>query len=261
MRVLTLNVNGIRSALKKGLAQWLETLNADLILLQEIRASSDSWNELSLLPAYDRIFNYAVQPGYSGVGILSRYPLQEVLLAHPCLSLHNEGRFIQARIGRMQIINLYCPSGSSSPERQLVKLQYLKELNEFGKTLSEHVLIAGDMNIAHTIDDIKNWKQNFYAPGCTPEERTWFTDFLKTYQLVDTFRVLHPEAKDVYTWWSNRGQAFAKNVGWRIDYQLTSQALAPLIKKAWVERDPKLSDHAGYLIDIDYQPDLPALTC
>ena len=131
MRVITLNVNGIRSALKKGLAEWLETFNADLILLQEMRASSNLWDESSLLPAYDRIFNYAVQPGYAGVGILSRYPLKDILLTHPALSLQNEGRFIQATIGNMSIVNLYCPSGSSSPERQLIKLQYLIELNAF----------------------------------------------------------------------------------------------------------------------------------
>ena len=251
MRVVTLNVNGIRSALKKGLAAWLECLNPDVVLLQELRASSCNWLESSLLPQYDRAFNYAIQPGYAGVGVLSRYPLNAVIFEHPTLSLKDEGRFIQATVGQLTLINLYCPSGSSSEARQLVKIQYLKELNAYAKTLSDAILIGGDFNIAHTIHDIKNWKSNFYAPGCTAEEREWFTLFLKNNALVDTFRALHPHAADAYTWWSNRGQAYANNVGWRIDYQLLSQSLADRLQKTWIERSPRFSDHAPYCIEFN----------
>jgi exodeoxyribonuclease-3 len=251
MRVLTLNVNGIRSALKKGLAYWLLELNPDLVLLQELRGSPQVWDEKTLLPSFYRIFNYASQAGYSGVGILSRYPLTELITTHPSLSLQDEGRFIQATIGALTVVNLYCPSGSSSEERQLIKLRYLKELNNYATSLKHPVLIGGDINIAHTIADIKNWKANFYAPGCTPEEREWFTQFLKEYNLIDTFRYLYPETTDVYTWWSNRGQAYSKNVGWRIDYQLMSRTLTPALKKASVIKDIRFSDHAPYIIELD----------
>ena len=161
MRVVTLNLNGIRSALKKGLAEWLTLIQPDLLFLQEIRASNSDWEHAKILPNYTRIINPALKPGYSGVALFSRYPLNNIKLEHHELSLTDEGRFIEAQIGPLTIINLYCPSGSSGPERQLIKLRYLKELSSYVRSLKKPILIAGDFNIAHTIHDLKNWKQNF----------------------------------------------------------------------------------------------------
>ncbi len=251
MRVITLNVNGVRSALNKGLAEAISNLNPDIILFQEVRAHSHQWEHSSIFQDYQVLLSPAEKAGYSGVAVLSKINLKNIITSSSILDLNDEGRLIVASIHEnLKIINWYWPSGSSSEERHQIKIKYLDQIFLFLKTIECPFILGGDLNIAHTSKDIKNAKQNEKNSGFTIEERTWFSMLLKELNLIDTFRYLHPD-ENTYTWWSQRGKAYLNNVGWRIDYQLISEQLKPYLIKAEALREPKLSDHGIYLVDYD----------
>ena len=229
MRIITCNLNGIRSAARKGFFGWLEQQNADIVCVQELKAQ-----EKDVIPTYQEAgaltgtFHYAEKPGYSGVGIYARRQPDRVRIGWGWADADREGRYLRADFGRLAVISLYLPSGSSSEERQRVKYQFMDQLLPELKALRasrRHVVVCGDWNIAHTKKDIKNWRSNQQNSGFLPEERAWLTQVFDEIGLVDAFRRVNPDA-EAYTWWSFRGQAWAKNVGWRIDYQVVTPGLA-----------------------------------
>ncbi|MCP5267449.1 MAG: exodeoxyribonuclease III [Zoogloeaceae bacterium] len=259
LRIITLNLNGIRSAWNKGLLPWLEQQQPDIVCLQEIKAQLSDLNaEMQAPDGMHACYHCAEKKGYSGVGLWSRQRPDRVIegTGHP--EFDAEGRFIRADFGQLSVISLYLPSGSSSPERQDAKFRFmalfLPMMAEMAKE-GRDVVVCGDWNIAHTAADLKNWKSNQKNSGFLPEERDWMTRVLSEAGWVDTYRHLHPEATDTcYTWWSNRGQAWAKNVGWRLDYQLATPALAARARTASVWKESRFSDHAPLIIDYEYAP-------
>lgn len=255
MRIITLNLNGIRSAVRKGFFAWMRRQNADVICLQEIKAQPCDLDEDMLAPfGYQAFYHCAEKKGYSGVAIYTRHAPRASVVGLGWVDMDAEGRYLQLDFDRLSVISLYLPSGSSSPERQAVKFDFLErflphliELERCGR----EVLICGDWNIAHTERDLKNWRGNQKNSGFLPEERAWLTRVFNEVGLVDVFRVINQEC-DQYTWWSNRGQAWAKNVGWRIDYQIATRALAERAERCSIYKTERFSDHAPLIIDYDY---------
>lgn len=257
LRVITLNLNGIRSAATKGFLDWLNSQNADVVCLQEIKAqAADLPDTLRHPQGWHTSFHYAEKRGYSGVGILSRHAPNAFTQGLGITEFDAEGRYLQAdfeQFGqKLSIISLYLPSGSSSEERQAAKFRFMAQFAPHMQRLREsgrEVIICGDWNIAHQAIDLKNWKSNQKNSGFLPEERAWMGERLAN-GWVDVYRHLYPEATDTcYTWWSNRGQAWAKNVGWRLDYQLATASIAATAQQASVYKDQRFSDHAPLSID------------
>lgn len=254
MRVISINLNGIRSAYNKGLAEWLSKQGADVVCLQELKAQASDMTAEMLAPAgYYGYFHYAEKKGYSGVGIYSKKKPDAVVVGLGIAEFDAEGRYIEAQYGNLSIVSLYLPSGSSGEERQTVKFKFmaafmphLRELRASGR----EVLICGDWNIAHTEKDLKNWRGNKKNSGFLPEERAWFTELLGDEGFVDVFRKLHPEL-EAYTWWSNRGQAWAKDVGWRIDYQIATPEIAQKALTTSIYKEQRFSDHAPLIVDYE----------
>lgn len=252
MRIITANVNGIRSAAKKGFFGWLAKQKADVICLQEVRASEDLLEEAHLrLPDYHCYFKSAQKSGYSGVGILSKQKPQKVVRELGFPLADDEGRYIHVELDNLIIASLYMPSGTSGEGRQALKYQFM---DQFLEILNSHVkskksyIICGDWNIAHKNIDIKNWKGNQKNSGFLPEERAWLDTLFEKKGFIDAFREVNHQAEQ-YTWWSHRGQAWAKNVGWRIDYQVLSPNLKNTVKHASIYKDERFSDHAPLIID------------
>lgn len=258
MRIITLNLNGIRSAAKKGMFEWLKTTNADIVCLQELKAQADNLTEEMQAPAgYQGHFHYAQKKGYSGVGIYSKQTPDDVIVGLGEQDIDDEGRYLECRFGNLSVVSLYLPSGSSGDERQNFKYSVMDRFMphlEALKSSGRDVVVCGDWNIAHKEQDLKNYKGNRKNSGFLPEEREWMTDLFDRVGWVDVYRQLYPETTDAcYTWWSNRGQAYAKNVGWRIDYQIATPTLAATATEASVYKEEKFSDHAPLIID--YQLD------
>ncbi len=257
LRIVSANLNGIRSAHTKGFFSWLNQAEADVVCVQELKAQAADLSEALRNPAaYSGYFHYAEKKGYSGVGIYSRTPPDRIVegIGHP--DFDAEGRFLRADFGNLSVISLYVPSGSSSPERQIAKYAFLDAFFPVLTALineGRDIVICGDWNIAHHEIDLKNWKGNLKNSGFLPEERAWLSRIFDELGWVDVYRRLYPEAGDTaYTWWSNRGQAYAKNVGWRIDYQIATQGIAGKAKATSVFRDIKFSDHAPLTVDYDH---------
>lgn len=256
MRIISANLNGIRSASSKGFFAWLAKQGADVVCLQELKAQAADMKPEMLEPeGYHGCFHYAEKKGYSGVGIYSKHQPDKVIEGLGIADIDAEGRYLQADFGNLSVISLYLPSGSSSEERQQVKFYFLERflphLREL-KTSGREIILCGDWNIAHQEIDLKNWKGNLKNSGFLPEERAWLTHVFDEVGWVDVYRRLHPEATgEAYTWWSNRGQAWAKNVGWRIDYQIATPGVAEKATQASVYKDERFSDHAPLLIDYD----------
>ena len=256
MRVITLNLNGIRAAWKKGVSSWLLAQDADVICLQETRAQRDDMSPEMLSPAmvYAR-YVCAERRGYSGVAMWTKQAPERWVESSGMTEFDDEGRCLRAdlQIGdtQLSIVSLYFPSGSSE-ERQEAKWRFLAgvlPMLEALRTSGREILLCGDWNIAHQNIDLTNWKTNQKHSGFLPEERQWLTDFLAR-GWVDVYRNLYPKAgSEAYTWWSNRGQAYAKNVGWRIDYQIATPGLAAHAQKASVYKARRFSDHAPLLVD------------
>lgn len=253
-RIITLNVNGIRSATKKGVFKWLENQNADVICLQETKAQLKILHDISFKPAeYRCFFSDAHKPGYSGVALYSKSEPDHVLTEFGWTFGEKEGRFLEARFGDISVISLYMPSGTSGEIRQAVKYEFLQHFLEYLKKIKKdgrQYIICGDWNIAHRTIDLKNWRANQKYTGFLPDERAWLTRVLDEHGWVDAFRVFNQNAEQ-YTWWSRRGQARAKNVGWRIDYQIVSPALKDKIINAQIYVGETFSDHAPLIIDYD----------
>jgi exodeoxyribonuclease III len=255
LRVVTLNLNGIRSAAKKGFFAWLEQQNADVVCLQEIKAQAQDLDDTMRAPAgYHGHFHFAEKKGYSGVAIYTRDQAKSVLEGIGDPQFDAEGRYLEADFGTHTVISLYLPSGSSSEERQQAKFRFMElfrpRLLELANSGRE-IVLCGDWNIAHKAIDLKNWRSNQKNSGFLPEEREWLTHVLDEIGWVDVFRRINAEP-DQYTWWSNRGQAWAKNVGWRIDYHLATPGIAATAKTARIYKDQRFSDHAPLTIDYDF---------
>ena len=254
MKIITLNLNGIRAASRKGFFEWLQKEQPDYICLQELKAHEIDLTDTMMNPkGYFGYFSFAQKKGYSGVGIYSKTKPEKVIRASGIKLLDDEGRFIQVSTKTLDLISLYLPSGSSGDERQQYKIKVMEHFYKFlsAKIKTEKgVLICGDFNIAHNEIDLKNYKGNRKNSGFLPEEREWMTNILSNLGWVDVYRSLYPERGDEgYTWWSNRGQAWAKNVGWRIDYHLAN--LNFYEKATWgnVFKAERFSDHAPLIID------------
>lgn len=254
MKIITLNLNGIRSASRKGFLEWLPKQCADVICVQELKAQAADMTEDLLAPAgYHGHFHYAEKKGYSGVGIYSREKPAKVAAGFGVAEFDAEGRFLRTDFGKLSVISLYLPSGSSGDHRQASKFRFLDAFFPLMKRLRKagrEVVLCGDWNIAHREIDLKNWKGNLKNSGFLPEERAWMTRVFDELGWVDVYRRLHPEATgEAYTWWSNRGQAWAKNVGWRIDYQIATPGIAAQAKRAAVYKTERFSDHAPLIIE------------
>ena len=256
----SLNLNGIRSAATKGLEPWLQKLAPDCICVQEVKAQHeqivDKFEELAGMRGY---FQFAQKKGYSGVGIYTRHEPSEVVVGYGSTEFDAEGRYIELRFDtparKLSLVSAYFPSGSSGPERQEAKYRFLAEILPSLRALVEggrEFILCGDLNIAHQNADLKNWRSNQKNSGFLPEERAWLTSTLADLGLVDVYRRLQPDTTDAcYTWWSNRGQAWAKNVGWRLDYHLATPAIAALARTESIYKDERFSDHAPITIGYD----------
>jgi exodeoxyribonuclease-3 len=251
-RVITVNVNGIRSAAKKGFYTWMQAQDADVICVQELKAQEIDLNEALFNPAgYYRYLNCAAKKGYSGVGIYTKQEPTKIITQLGWPEADTEGRYLEADFGDLCIVSLYLPSGTSGEVRQTIKFDFLKRFAEHLKNgLQKHqkYIICGDWNIAHREIDLKNWRGNKKNSGFLPEERAWMDALFGELQFIDAFRQVNQEA-DQYTWWSNRGQAWAKNVGWRIDYQVLSSNLKDTVKSVSIYKEERFSDHAPLMID------------
>jgi len=254
MRVISINVNGIRAAHRKNFFIWLQKQDADIVCVQETKAQVEQLTEEIIKPkGYYSYFNDALKKGYSGVAIYSRIKPDKIIDKIGWREADDEGRYLQANFGKLSIVSLYLPSGSSSEERQIIKFDFLDRFISILKKMrrqKREYIICGDWNIAHKKIDIKNWKGNQKNSGFLPEERSWMDNLFNKLGMVDSFRVVNQEAEQ-YTWWSNRGQAWAKNVGWRIDYQIVTPGLKDKIRTASIYKDERFSDHAPLIIDYD----------
>ncbi len=257
----SLNLNGIRSATSKGLEAWVARSRPDCICVQEVKAQAPDvagrFEELAGLKGH---FHFAEKKGYSGVAIYSRHEPSDVMVGWDGGEFDAEGRYVELRFDtpqrKLSIISSYFPSGSSGDERQQAKFRFLAGIDPHLVALKQQrdFILCGDINIAHHEKDLKNWKGNLKNSGFLPEERAWMTRLLSEVGLVDVYRHLQPETTDAcYTWWSNRGQAYAKNVGWRIDYHLATPAMAALARTERIYKDEKFSDHAPLTVGYDFR--------
>lgn len=248
----TLNLNGIRSAARKGLAEWLAQSAPDCMCVQELKAqSADLDGALQVMAGLRGHFHFAQQKGYSGVGVYSRREPSDVIVGFDGGEFDAQGRCIELRFDRpgrtFSVVSAYFPSGSSGPQRQEAKYRFLDAFLPHLAALAatRTVVLCADVNIAHQQIDLKNWRSNQGNSGFLPEEREWMTGLLGQGQWVDVYRHLHPQTQaECYTWWSNRGRAWDNNVGWRLDYHLASPALAASARWATVYKDRRFSDHA-----------------
>jgi exodeoxyribonuclease-3 len=259
-KLTSLNLNGIRSATNKGLEAWLSKSQPDCICVQEVKAQHDDVHgKFHALAGLQGHFHYAQKKGYSGVAVYTRHEPSDVVIGYQSPEFDAEGRYVELRFDtpqrKMSILSVYFPSGSSGEERQQAKFRFLAEFYpHLQKLRSEReFVLCGDVNIAHQQIDLKNWRSNQKNSGFLPEERAWMTKLLTEGGLVDVYRTLEPTATDTcYTWWSNRGQAYANNVGWRLDYHLATPALAALARTASIFKQERFSDHAPITIDYSW---------
>jgi len=255
VRIITLNANGIRAAARKGFFAWLPAQHADVVCLQETRAWQQQLGAEPYYPAgLHCYYRDAERKGYSGVAIYARKPPAAVIDSQGLPELDTEGRYLEVRFDQLSVVSLYLPSGSSGPQRQAVKFAVLERLLPYFEALrndGREYVFCGDWNIAHQPIDLKNWQANQKNSGFLPEERAWLDELFGRLGYVDAFRVVNP-APEQYTWWSNRGQAWAKNVGWRLDYQVITPGLAPTVQAAAIYKDQRFSDHAPLIMDYDY---------
>ncbi len=285
MRIITANLNGIRSASNKGFFDWLQHQGADIVCVQELKAQEPDMTPEMLAPhGFHGYFHYAEKKGYSGVAIYCKRKPDNVIVGLGMSEFDAEGRYLEAQFGNLSVVSLYLPSGSSGEERQAVKFKFmeafmphLRQLMENSKSpvvgeprllpqtagsasnvsqphlvapmqSGREVIVCGDWNIAHTEKDLKNWRGNRKNSGFLPEERAWLTQLFGEVGFVDVFRKLHPEL-EAYTWWSNRGRAWEKDVGWRIDYQIATPGIAEKAVATGIYKEQRFSDHAPLMVD------------
>ena len=255
-KLTSLNLNGIRSAASKGVEAWLAKAAPDCICVQEVKAQADDvhgrFDELAGLKGH---FHFAQKKGYSGVAAYSRQAPSDVVMGFGSTEFDAEGRYVELRFDtparKFSVISAYFPSGSSGEERQQAKFRFLAEFEPHLVRLKSQreFILCGDVNIAHKEQDLKNWRSNRKNSGFLPEERAWMTKLLDEHRLVDVYRQLRPDTTDEsYTWWSNRGQAWLNNVGWRLDYHLATPVSPQAAREAAIYKDSRFSDHAPLTI-------------
>ena len=260
-KLTSLNLNGIRSAASKGVEAWIAKTSPDCICLQEVKAQSADvegrFEEMAGLRGY---FHFAQKKGYSGVAVYSKHAPTDVIVGYGSNEFDAEGRYVELRFDtpsrKLSIISCYFPSGSSGEERQQAKFRFLDEFDPHLVQLKREreFILCGDVNIAHKEQDLKNWRSNRKNSGFLPEERAWMTKLLDETGLVDVYRRLQPDATETaYTWWSNRGQAYLNNVGWRLDYQLATPTLGQLARKENIYKAERFSDHAPITVEYDFK--------
>jgi exodeoxyribonuclease-3 len=254
MRAITVNVCGIRSAAAKGLFRWLARQRADVICLQETRCQEAQRDGHDIeIAGYHSFFYDAERKGYAGVALYTREKPDKVIRGFGVPEFDTQGRYLEARFDGLSVVSLYLPSGSAGPERQASKFRFLDAFLPHLKGLRRRkhpYILCGDWNIAHKAIDLKNWKANQKNSGFLPEERAWLDEVFGPAGYVDAFRVVNQEPEQ-YTWWSSRGQARAKNVGWRIDYQVISAPLKDKVRSASIYKDQRFSDHAPLILDYE----------
>ena len=254
-RIVTFNANGIRSAAKKGFWEWFDRQDADVLCIQELKAQEVDLDEKALhADGYHVFLHCAQKRGYSGCALYSKVKPQTVRIGFGNEEFDAEGRYVEAEFDDFVVVSVYFPSGSSSEERQVAKFRFLEVFLPHLKGLQakgKEVVFCGDVNIAHKEIDLKNWKGNLKNSGFLPEERQWMTDLFDKHGWVDVFRCLDSRPEQ-YTWWSQRGQARAKNVGWRIDYQIATPKLAASSVATSIYNGEKFSDHAPLIVDYEW---------
>ena len=254
MKVISYNVNGIRAALSKDFRTWLEAENPDVLCLQETKAQPDQIDTMLFAEmGYTSYLHSAQKKGYSGVAIITKKSPDNVVIGMNDPRYDAEGRVIRADFGDVSVICVYIPSGSSGDVRQAFKMDFLEAflpyVEEVRKT-RPNLIVCGDYNICHKPIDINHPERQKGVSGFLPEERAWLTDLFGRVGWVDVYRALHPNTtEECYTWWSNRGAAYEKNVGWRLDYQVATPELALKVAQASIYKAQKFSDHAPLIID------------
>jgi exodeoxyribonuclease-3 len=251
-KIITCNTNGIRAAARKGFFDWLQKEQADVVCIQETKAQEEQLSDPVFSPdGYHCYYNDAIKKGYSGTALYSKVKPQRVITSLGWDPADSEGRYLQADYKGLSVISLYMPSGSSSEEVLQKKLRFMDIFMEHLRTLRRkrrEVIICADWNICHQQIDLKNWRSNQKNSGFLPEERAWLDILYDEVGYVDSFRLVNTEAEQ-YTWWSNRGQAWAKNVGWRLDYQVISPKLVDKVRGADIYKDERFSDHAPQIME------------
>jgi exodeoxyribonuclease III len=256
MRIITLNANGIRSAAAKGLFAWLADQRADVCCVQETKAQAAQLTDPLFWPkGYHAYYFDAEQKGYAGTALYSLKKPKRVVRGFGAPEFDREGRYLEVDFGHLSVVSLYLPSGSSGPHRQASKFRFLEVFMPHLHSIARRkrpTILCGDWNIAHKAIDLRNWKSNQKNSGFLPEERAWLDALFGTGKFIDAFRHINSDP-DQYTWWSNRGQAYAKNVGWRIDYQIVHSAFHGKILETRIFKDKRFSDHAPLIIDYDFE--------
>jgi exodeoxyribonuclease-3 len=255
IKIITLNVNGIRAAAKKGVFEWLCAQHADIICLQETKAQEYQLRDDAFhLPGYQRYFHDAKKAGYSGVAIFCKHQPSSVKIGLGWSEADDEGRYIQIDYKNVSIASVYFPSGTTGEVRQAVKFDFLKRFAQHLDAIDaqkQRFIFCGDINIAHKQIDLKNWRGNQKNSGFLPEERAWMDELIENRGFIDCFRSVNPHAEE-YSWWSARGQAWAKNVGWRIDYQFASPWLKAEVLSAKIYREQRFSDHSPVIVEYSF---------
>lgn len=253
-RVISLNANGIRAAARKGFFGWLANQDADVVCIQETKSQQHQLADPCFMPdSYHCYYEDALRKGYSGVAIYSRHEPDEVVRGFGVPEFDDEGRYLELRLGEVSVVSVYLPSGSAGEARQASKYRFLDAFSLHLRRLrrrGREYILCGDWNIAHREIDLRNWRSNRKNSGFLPEERAWMDDVFGKLGFVDGFRAVNGEP-DQYTWWSNRGRAWEKNVGWRIDYQVVTPGLGKRIVACDIYKAERFSDHAPLTIDYD----------
>lgn len=254
MKIVTYNVNGIRAALKKGWLDWLKATAPDVICIQEIKATPDQVPELVYLEqlGYEHYWYPAQKKGYSGTAIFTRRTPKNIAYGCGHEDYDFEGRMIRVDFDEASVMSVYFPSGTTGDIRQTFKYRFLDDFQNYAIDLIKELpklVVCGDFNICHRAIDIHNPKSNANTSGFLPQEREWMEQFIES-GFVDSFRHLNPEPHN-YTWWSYRAGSRGKNLGWRIDYNMVSEALAPQIKASSILSEAVHSDHCPVLLELD----------
>jgi len=254
--IITCNTNGIRAAARKGFFDWLAQQDADVVCIQETKAQEEQLQDpVFSPPGYHCFYNDAQRKGYSGTALYTRVKPRAVVTQLGWASADTEGRYLQADFDAVSVISLYMPSGSSSDAALAKKLDFMERFYEHLRALRRkrrEFIICADWNICHQPIDLKNWKANQKNSGFLPEERAWLDRVYEELGYCDAFRLVNQEPEQ-YTWWSNRGQAWANNVGWRLDYHVITPGLQPRVRAAEIYTAQRFSDHAPQTMVYDLE--------
>jgi exodeoxyribonuclease-3 len=254
LKVISLNANGIRAAERKGFFSWFTRQKADVLCIQELKARPEQIEDQSYhAHGFHRYLHCAEKPGYSGVAIYTRREPISVVYGYGNEEFDAEGRYVETEFEDCSVASVYFPSGSSGEARQQAKFRFLPSFEVYLKAKlksGKPYIFCGDVNIAHKEIDLKNWRPNRKNSGFTPEERAWMDKLIDEIGFVDAFRVVNQEP-DQYTWWSNRGRAWEKNVGWRIDYQMVTPTLRAAVQSGSIYKRKRYSDHSPLIIEYD----------